>query len=101
MILVHFIWTGKQIQIQRVKKKKDATVEPKQISGVSNTFGVSIILFCIHDKSAFIEEKKKNINLKKKNMVISNFWLVVYNQQNFLSYDRLGKRNNSQSPPQS
>lgn len=47
-------------------KKKDATVEPKQISGVSNTFGVSIILFCIHDKSAFIEEKKKNINLKKK-----------------------------------
>lgn len=66
MILVHFIWTGKQIQIQRVKKKKDATVEPKQISGVSNTFGVSIILFCIHDKSAFIEEKKKNINLKKK-----------------------------------
>lgn len=41
-------------------------MEPKQISGVSNTFGVSITLFCIHDKSAFVEEKKENIYLKKK-----------------------------------
>lgn len=65
MISAHFFWKTNS-KSEGKKKKKDATVEPKQISGVSNTFGVSIIVFCIYDKSAFIEEKKENINLKKK-----------------------------------
>ena len=51
-------------------------MEPKQISGVSNTFGVSIIVFCIYDKSAFIEEKKENINFKKKKKKKGDFQLL-------------------------